>query len=222
MSDEQNQSVTPPATPPATAATGAAAAPAAAAPAAPATAPATPATADSSAGTQNTVPPQADQTVPFWRFKAVNDELNRVKGEAEQAATAKKTADDKALAAQNRWQELATNREKELGDLQPKLQLADKLTTIMARQLEDEIKLWPESVRKIMPAADSPLMERIEWAERTRPLAQELIEATAKGKGTRFPAQHSGTNQAQTTKEAAQAVLSRSYRRKTTDGKGSG
>lgn len=128
--------------------------------------------------------------------RQIDDRLKRERSKAEaQAQKAKTQAEEQRKAEQGEWQKLAEERKVQLEQLSAKSELADRLQEIVAKQLDAELKAWPESVRAIMPSDDSPLLERLEWTERTRPLANELM--AAKGtqsipSGTRFPAQATG------------------------------
>lgn len=140
--------------------------------------------------------------------RAIDDRLKRERAKNEAAQTkAAQEAEDRRKVEQGEWQKLAEERKTQLEQLAPKGELADRLSEIVAKQLEAEIAAWPESVRSIMPGDDSPLLERLGWAERTRPLAQELMAAQGTGQnngaavppapGLRFPAQHPGGGTAQ-------------------------
>lgn len=128
--------------------------------------------------------------------RAIDDRLKRERSKAEtQAQKAQQEVDERRKVEQGEWQKLAEDRKAQIDQLTPKGELAERLQALVAKQLETELAAWPESVRAIMPAADSPLLERIEWAERTRPLAQELMAAKGQqpAPGTRYPAQHAGS-----------------------------
>lgn len=148
--------------------------------------------------------------------KLIDDRLKREREKAKtQAEKAAKEADERRQVEQGEWQKVAEERKTRLEQLEPKSELADRLSELVAKQLDSEIATWPDSVRAIMPSPESSLLERLEWAERTRPLAQELLAAKAPN-GTPYPAQHAGTggNKPVTTKEQALATLDRAYARK--------
>lgn len=145
--------------------------------------------------------------------RLIDERLQRERKKAEtQAEKAQREADEKHKIEQGEWQKLAEERKTQLEQLAPKSELADRLSELVAKQLDTEIATWPDSVRAIMPKPESSLLERLEWAERTRPLAQELIAAKTPN-GTPYPAQHSGTggNKPVTTRDQAQATLNKAY-----------
>jgi hypothetical protein len=153
--------------------------------------------------------------------RQIDDRLKRERAKNEAAAAkAAKEAEEQQAIRQGEYQKLAEDRKAQLEQLAPKAELADRLSEIVAKQLETEIAAWPESVRAIMPAEDSPLLERITWAERTRPLAQELMAAQGSNAapppmpGLRFPAQHPGGAMApSTTKAVAESYVAKTYAR---------
>lgn len=144
---------------------------------------------------------------------------DRLKREREKATKAQEKlaqeADERRKVEAGEFQKLAEERKTQLEQLTPKAELAARLSEIVAKQLEAELATWPESVRAIMPKDEAPLLERIEWAERTRPLAQELLVAQGNGQaqqGMRYPAQGTGSNGAQATgKTVAQNTLNKAY-----------
>lgn len=145
--------------------------------------------------------------------REIDKRLQRERAHAQtKADKAKADAEEADKVKQGEWQKLAEERKTQIEQLAPKSELADRLQEIVAKQLETEIATWPESVRAIMPKPESSLLDRLEWAERTRPLAQELIAAKGSN-GTPYPAQHSGTggNKPTTTKDQAQATLNKAY-----------
>lgn len=156
--------------------------------------------------------------------RQIDDRLKRerAKNEAAAAKAAKETEEQQAIK-QGEWQKLAEERKTQLDALAPKAELADRLSEIVAKQLETEIAAWPESVRAIMPAEDSPLLDRLTWAERTRPLAKELMDAQGNANGAavappspglRYPAQHPGGAAAPTTTKAvADSYVAKTYAR---------
>lgn len=132
--------------------------------------------------------------------RAIDERLKRERTKAEtQAQKAAQEADERRKVEQGEWQKLAEERKAQIEKLAPQGELAERLQALVAKQLDAEIGQWPESVRAIMPNAESSLLDRIEWADRTRPLALELMAAKGQPTGTRYPAQHAGSSQAQPT-----------------------
>lgn len=146
--------------------------------------------------------------------RAIDERLKRERTKAEtQAQKAAQEADERQKVAQGEWQKLAEERKAQIDKLAPQGELAERLQALVAKQLDAEIGQWPESVRAIVPSAESSLLDRIEWADRTRPLALELMAAKGQPAGTRYPAQHAGSSaqMQETNQSMAQKTLAKAY-----------
>lgn len=128
-----------------------------------------------SAATQNTDTPPQEQTVPYARFKEVNDRLKALEDEQAKRQREQQEADEKRLAEQQQWQKLYESRKADVEKLTPKAELADKLSALVLEQYAAEIKEWPEQVRAMAPAEDADVLVKLDWLKRAKPLAQELM-----------------------------------------------
>lgn len=131
--------------------------------------------AASSAATQNTEQQPQEQTVPYSRFKEVNDRLKAIEQEAAARAAAQAAEDEKKLAQQQEWQKLYEARKAKVDELTPKAELADKLSEMVLAQYEAEIKDWPEQVRGMAPSDDASILAKLDWMNKAKPLAVELM-----------------------------------------------
>lgn len=120
-----------------------------------------------------------EQTVPYARFKEVNDKLKALEDAAKQAAANQQAAEEQRMQEQQQWRELAEERGKQLQGYKDKATDYDKLAALVGKQLETEINGWPEKVRNLFPAGEMPVLAKLEWAERFRPLAQEMAGEAA-------------------------------------------
>ncbi len=146
-----------------------------------------------SAGTQNTET-TTEQTVPYSRFKEINDKLKQLETDRKKAEEAQRKAEEQAEIEKGNWQKIAEERKAQLDQLTPKATLADDLTVIVTQQLDAEIAAWPESARAIVSADGLDLKAKLELVNRTRPLAQEILAAQGqRTSGTQFPPQFGGT-----------------------------
>lgn len=143
--------------------------------------------AATSAATENTDPKLQEQTVPYARFKEVNEKLKALEDSAAQHAAAQAKAEEERLAQQQEWQKLADSRKAKVDELSPKAELADRLSAMVATQYQDEIKEWPEQVRNMAPADDADILTKLDWMQKARPLATELMadKTPAPGNGRR-------------------------------------
>jgi hypothetical protein len=133
--------------------------------------PATPA-----AEPKNTDTPSQEQTVPYARFKEVNDRLKALEDDNAKKAKAQAEADEKRMAEQAQWQQLAEKRQAKVDELSTKGELADELTALVLKQYQAEIKDWPETVRAMAPGDDASILVKLEWMNKAKPLALELLK----------------------------------------------
>lgn len=91
------------------------------------------------------------------------------------AEVAAKAAEEATLANQQQWQTLAEKRRGEIDALTPKAELADSLSALVAAQYEAEIKDWPQTVKDMAPSADASILVKLEWMQKAKPLALELM-----------------------------------------------
>jgi hypothetical protein len=130
--------------------------------------------AATSAATEHTVPQPAEQTVPYARFKEVNDRLKALEEEHVKRQKEQEKADEERKKAQGEWQALADQRKAKVDELAPKAELADQLTELINKQVNAEIATWPEQVKNMAPSGEVSVLTMLEWVEKARPLAQEL------------------------------------------------
>jgi hypothetical protein len=141
------------------------------APSAQAQAPATP-----PAGASPTETPAQEQTVPYARFREINEQLKALKDEADKQAKTARKAEEERLATQNEWQQLAETRKATIDELTGFAELASQLSEQAASQYEAEIAEWPEQVRGMAPADDASILEKMAWMNKAKPLALELLK----------------------------------------------
>jgi len=126
------------------------------------------------AGAQNTETP-TEAMIPIARFNEVNNRLKALEKEQATRSKEQQAEDEKKLAAQAAWQELADKRKAALEELTPKVELADKLTELVTAQYANEVKAWPEQIRNMAPAEDATILAKLDWMAKAKPLALELM-----------------------------------------------
>ena len=125
---------------------------------------------------------------------------------AAEAATRAKSAEDAALAEQQRWQELAERREREIAELRPSAAMATELTEWIAGYINKAISAWPEEVKAMAPNGATTPLAMLEWLEKARPLADRLTQpAPAPGSGAR--PRPAGIGQAQAAQAREQSLM---------------
>lgn len=129
----------------------------------------------------------------------IKHRLEREQRKSQEAADkARKEAEEKALADNAKWQELAEKREKELGEVAPYKERAERYEAALNAQLT--------KAREGLPKAVLTLLDRLDAAEQLEYIAQnrdELMpkEETETQVGYR-PAPHNSTGRDMSRKEA--------------------
>lgn len=136
-----------------------------------------------------------EQTVPYARFKEVNDRLKALEDEQSKKAKEREDEENRRLAESQEWQKLADKRKTQVEELMPKADLADKLTALVTQQYQAEIKDWPESVRAMAPSEDASILSKLEWMQKAKPLALELAKDTIPTPGNGRRQQPAGQTQ---------------------------
>ena len=105
-------------------------------------------------------------------------ERERRKLEAQKQAE-REEAERKALEEQQKYRELADRLKSELEQVKPAAETAreqvERLTALIAEQINREIADWPEEVKALAPT-EASAEEMLAWLEKSRPLAQMLMQ----------------------------------------------
>jgi hypothetical protein len=142
--------------------------------------------------------PAEELMIPKHRYDEVSRKLKALEDEAAKKAKEQQAEDEKKLAQQQEWQKLYEGRKAKVEELTPKAELADKLTEMVTQQYEAEIKNWPDTVKAMAPSADASILVKLDWANKARPLATELLadKTPTPGNGRRpQPVSPAGTGQ---------------------------
>jgi hypothetical protein len=103
-------------------------------------------------------------------------EIDRIaaNARAEGKKTAKKEADEAKLREEGKFKDLHEAAEKRIKEeLEPKAALADELSTEVNTSIDEELKDWPDSLKKQDPGKDD-VRNRLKWVRSSRDLAKEL------------------------------------------------
>lgn len=122
--------------------------------------------------------------VPYERFKEINDqfkaakvELDRLAAEATQRTEADKKAKERQLAQEQKWQQLATERETER-DTANRL-LAD--TEALAKRQAEALQKFYDARKAAVPEMYRPLLDKLDIVERLEWIAEyepKLVQTT--------------------------------------------
>jgi len=136
----------------------------------------------------------------------IKDRLARQKAqfESEQERT-RKEAEDRALAEQGQYRQIAEKAQTELSTLRPQAERAATLEALIAQHIDTILPLLPAALRELLPA-DLPVEKRYEWVIKAQAQAVALTPpAGALGLGGNPPP--AGAPTAQQAREAAAARL---------------
>lgn len=137
--------------------------------------PATPAAEPST-----TVQPQ-EQTVPYSRFKEINEQLAALKKDKDAREEADRKAAEQKAQEQGEWETIAKQRESEIGDLKPKAKRVETLEARLHERVDRETKDWPKEVKDLIPDAATDPIAREAQVEKLRPLVAKLTESRPNG-----------------------------------------
>lgn len=96
---------------------------------------------------------QQEQTIPYARFKEVNDALTELKRKDQERETKERAESEKRAKERGEWERIATERESEINALKPQVETATArqkaLEETMAAQIKDRIKALSPDAQKV-------------------------------------------------------------------------
>jgi chromosome segregation ATPase len=155
---------------------------------------------DPSQGDQTVTPPaqgattpqsqgdQSDATVEVLKAKIAELERDnrKYRTERKQQDDAAAAAEQQRLKEQGEFRALAEKHEARVKELEPINERYSQLSSLVAQQIETQIKDWPAEVKTFDPGADAPIEQRLSWLEKSKPLIEKLAQqqrATNPGNG---------------------------------------
>lgn len=129
------------------------------------------------AASQDDSKPDLTTLPKYWQdhIKDLRTENKAKREAAQQAEREAKEKQDADLAARQEWEKLAKSREQEILTLKPKAEEAAELGELLTAQINKEIEKWPEEVKATAPDGEVSALEMVKWLDKTRPLAQKLM-----------------------------------------------
>jgi predicted nuclease with TOPRIM domain len=109
-----------------------------------------------------------DQIAELRRENAAHRRKNKEQEESAQAAL------EQQLKEQGQYKTLAEQREARVKELEPIQNRYSELSTLVAGQIETQIKDWPAEVRTFDPGPDASVEQRLAWLEKSKPLIEKL------------------------------------------------
>ena len=136
------------------------------------------------------------ESLPEWAQKLVKSLRKENEKRRQEADTERRQAEEKRLADEQKWQELAAKREQERDELKPYRERYEALAAQQRAALAAETAKWPKEVRDLLPDAEADVNAYGAAVEKARPLVAALTAKTdaAPGHGTTpAPAAKAGT-----------------------------
>ena len=138
----------------------------------------------------NPAQPETVESLPEWAQKLVRDLRKENEKRRQAAANELQQAEEKRLADEQKWQELAAKREQERDELKPYRDRYEALAAQQRAALMAEVAKWPAEVKALLPGEDADVSALGEAVTKARPLVTALngkAEA-APGQGSPPPA----------------------------------
>lgn len=113
------------------------------------------------------------------KLKKFEDEQKQLEQERKKEAEAKEAEKQQQLKEQGKWQEIAEQKDSRVQELEPVKERFTNLETLIAEQIESQIKDWPADAKLFDPGKDAPIEQRLEWMNKARKLAEKLQQKSA-------------------------------------------
>ena len=132
--------------------------------------------------------------------RIVQTRLSEEKRKQQEAIEAgKRKAEEERLKQQGEFEKIAAQRQEEIDKIKPKAEAADRYAERLNSIADGIVAAWPEEVKTLDPGSDN-LDLRLDWIEKSRPLAERLLALpkapdTDAGKGN-HPAPSGGNGRA--------------------------
>lgn len=137
----------------------------------------TPPATDGSTPPSPATPPESVDALPAWAQKMIADLRGEAASNRKRLQDERKQAEDKRLADQQQWEQLATQRAAEIAALSEQNTRLQALADRIRSEIDAEAKTWPAEIAALRPATDDPA-QLLEYRERARVLVGKLNAAT--------------------------------------------
>jgi hypothetical protein len=124
-----------------------------------------------------------EQTIPYARFKEVNDALAELKRKDAEREAKERAETEKRAKEQGQYKELVEAKDRELGELKPQVESATARTKaleeVMEAQVKERAKALPDELRAMMP--DGDVLAQFAWLGKAEAAAAKLQIARSPG-----------------------------------------
>lgn len=136
-----------------------------------------PATTDGSTPASPATPAESVDALPSWAQKMIADLRGEAATNRKKVQEERKQAEEKRLADQQQWEQLATQRAAEIAALNEQSTRFQALADRIRGQIDAEAKTWPDEIKALRPQTDDVTM-LLEFQERARVLVGKLNAAS--------------------------------------------
>jgi len=150
--------------------------------------------------------PERVEDLPDWAQKLIKDTRKEAERNRKRIDDERTQAEEKRLADEKKWQELAEQRAKERDDYKPYKERYETLANQQRAALTAEVAKWPASVKALLPGEDADVSVLADAVNKGRALVAEL---TAKAEQPPKPNGVPATPKAQGNMDAAQQEAQR-------------
>lgn len=110
-----------------------------------------------------------EPSIPKSRFDEVNTKYHELQTRLEAIEAERKAEVEKQLAEQNKWQELADKRGKELVEAQNKVAKLSDYEKTLEKLLAVEVEQIPEGKRSLLPD-EMTTLQKLNWIAKNKPI----------------------------------------------------
>lgn len=136
----------------------------------------TPPVTDGSTPASPATPPESVDALPSWAQKMIADLRGEAATNRKKVQEERKQAEEKRLADQQQWEQLATQRAAEIAALSEQNTRLQALADRIRSEIDAEAKAWPAEIAALRPATDDPA-QLLEYREKARVLVGKLSAA---------------------------------------------
>ena len=120
--------------------------------------------------------PESVDALPSWAQKMIADLRGEAANNRKKVQDERKQAEEKRLADQQQWEQLANQRAAEIAALSEQNTRLQALADRIRSEIDAEAKAWPAEIAALRPQTDDPA-QLLEYREKARVLVGKLNAA---------------------------------------------
>lgn len=132
--------------------------------------------------TQGQMPSDPSQKVPIESLpQPIQDYIKELRSQAKESrkqleveARARQATEEAKLREQGEYKKLAETHEARVRELEPIAERYTALSSLVAEQINVEVKNWPATVKALDPGPETDIETRLAWLNKARPIVSDL------------------------------------------------